>query len=85
MYPTRFPRTQSSSWGVTSVRSAHAREGSTFKRRSSFIVVVDRCWRPSYATPEGLEPDAERALERHAETAELDQRRQATDGRRRAA
>jgi hypothetical protein len=67
MYPTRFPRRQSTSWGVASVRSAHAREGNTFTVSSSFVVEGGRCWRPGYATPEGLEPDAERALKRHAE------------------
>jgi len=84
MYSTRLPRQQSTPWGVASVRSAHAREGITYNRRSSFVVEGGRCWRPGYPTPNGLEPDAARALERNAEAAKRVEHRQTAGGRRAA-
>ena len=70
MFNPKAPsRRQSSPWGVTTVRSAHAREGNTYTRRSSFVVEDGRCYRPGYPVPEGLEPDPARALMRHAEHA----------------
>jgi hypothetical protein len=67
--PTRYPLRQSSPWGVTPVRSALAREGNTYTRRTSFVVGDGRCWRPGDPTPDGLEPDPTRAPERHTEHA----------------
>jgi hypothetical protein len=60
---------QSSPTGLTTVRSAHVREGGTFTHCSAFVVEDGRCWRPGYPTPDGLEPDPARALRRHAEHA----------------
>lgn len=82
MHSTRLPRRPSTPWGVASVHFAHAREGNTFKCRSSFVVEVRRCWRSGYAMPEGLEPDAAYSLERHFIATESNQLQRLPDGRR---
>ena len=49
------------------VRSASVNGRGVSLRASAFSVGRDgSCWRPGHASPEGLRPDAARALRRHA-------------------
>jgi hypothetical protein len=74
--PKNSPHRRNFSDSLRVVRSASVWQGDAHSRASTFVMGDNRCWCLGYVTPEGLEPDAEHMLGRHAEAAERDQHRQ---------